>query len=40
MAGLMGLIAQGRFTSAHNVIFWHTGGQPAVFAHAGVLQEG
>ncbi len=40
MAGLMGLVAQGRFTSAHNVVFWHTGGQPAVFAHAGVLQEG
>lgn len=40
MAGLMGLVAQGRFTSAHHVVFWHTGGQPAIFAHAGALQEG
>jgi D-cysteine desulfhydrase family pyridoxal phosphate-dependent enzyme len=40
MAGLMGLIAQERFTRDQNVVFWHTGGQPAVFAHAGVFQEG
>jgi len=40
MAGLMGLIAQERFTSGQNVVFWHTGGQPAVFAHAGAFQEG
>lgn len=40
MAGLMGLIAQQRFTRDQNVVFWHTGGQPAVFAHAAALQEG
>jgi L-cysteate sulfo-lyase len=40
MAGLMGLVAQERFTASHNVVFWHTGGQPAVFAHARALQEG
>lgn len=40
MAGLMGLIAQERFTRDQNVVFWHTGGQPAVFAHAGAFQEG
>lgn len=40
MAGLMGLIAQGRFTPAHNVVFWHTGGQPALFAFAEQFQEG
>jgi len=40
MAGLMGLIAQERFTPDQNVVFWHTGGQPAVFAHAAAFQEG
>lgn len=40
MAGLMGLIAQGRFRADQNVVFWHTGGQPAIFAHAALLQEG
>jgi len=40
MAGLMGLIARGRLTRDQNVVFWHTGGQPAVFAHAAALQEG
>lgn len=40
MAGLMGLIAQERFRPEQNVVFWHTGGQPAVFAHAAALQDG
>ncbi len=40
MAGLMGLIRQGQFTREHAVVFWHTGGQPAVFAHAAALAEG
>ncbi len=40
MAGLIGLIASGRFTPDQNVVFWHTGGQPALFAFAGVMQEG
>ncbi|MBI2122573.1 MAG: pyridoxal-phosphate dependent enzyme [Armatimonadetes bacterium] len=40
MAGLMGLIAQERLRSDQNVVFWHTGGQPAVFAYAAALQEG
>lgn len=40
MAGLIGLVGQERFRSDQNVVFWHTGGQPAVFAHAAVLQEG
>jgi len=40
MAGLMGLIAKERLTPGQNVVFWHTGGQPAVFAHAAALQEG
>jgi D-cysteine desulfhydrase family pyridoxal phosphate-dependent enzyme len=40
MAGLVDLIRQGQFTREHTVIFWHTGGQPAVFAHAAALEEG
>ncbi|HEV8353806.1 MAG TPA: D-cysteine desulfhydrase family protein [bacterium] len=40
MAGLMGLIAQGRLGPDRNVVFWHTGGQPALFAFAELLQEG
>ncbi|HXF81445.1 MAG TPA: D-cysteine desulfhydrase family protein [bacterium] len=40
MAGLRGLIAAERFRSGQNVVFWHTGGQPALFAHAAALQEG
>lgn len=40
MAGLIGLIGQERFRPDQNVVFWHTGGQPAVFAHAAALAEG
>jgi D-cysteine desulfhydrase family pyridoxal phosphate-dependent enzyme len=39
MAGLRGLVAEERFRSGQNVVFWHTGGQPALFAHATALQE-
>jgi D-cysteine desulfhydrase family pyridoxal phosphate-dependent enzyme len=31
-AGLIDLIHKGRFTSAETVLFWHTGGGPALFA--------
>ncbi|MGD2294423.1 MAG: D-cysteine desulfhydrase family protein [Candidatus Aminicenantes bacterium] len=34
MAGLIALIRQGRFSRETNVLFWHTGGQPAIFAYA------
>jgi len=40
MAGLRGLVAQERLHAGQTVVFWHTGGQPAVFAHAAALQEG
>jgi D-cysteine desulfhydrase family pyridoxal phosphate-dependent enzyme len=40
LAGLRGLIAAERFRPGQNVVFWHTGGQPALFAHAAALQEG
>jgi D-cysteine desulfhydrase family pyridoxal phosphate-dependent enzyme len=37
MAGLIGWIREGRFTDRHSVLFWHTGGAPALFA--GVYTE-
>ena len=33
MGGLIDLIRKGRFTASDNVIFWHTGGTPALFAY-------
>ena len=32
MAGLIGWIREGRFTEHQSVLFWHTGGSPALFA--------
>lgn len=40
MAGLRALVAQEHFRAGQNVVFWHTGGVPALFAHAAALQEG
>lgn len=40
MAGLVGLCEQGRFGPHDTVVFWHTGGQPALFAYARDLEEG
>jgi D-cysteine desulfhydrase len=37
MAGLLDLIRQGRFASDESVVFWHTGGLPALFAYADML---
>ncbi|HYM68393.1 MAG TPA: D-cysteine desulfhydrase family protein [bacterium] len=34
MAGLVDLVRRGRWTSDQTVVFWHTGGQPALFALA------
>jgi D-cysteine desulfhydrase family pyridoxal phosphate-dependent enzyme len=39
MAGLVALIKQGRFGHDDTVVFWHTGGQPALFAHRAALEE-
>lgn len=36
-AGLLGLAAQGRFAPDSTVVFWHTGGFPAVFAPGGAV---
>lgn len=32
MAGLMGWVREGRFSDRQSVLFWHTGGAPALFA--------
>ena len=34
MAGLIDLIQQGAFARDETVLFWHTGGVPALFAYA------
>jgi 1-aminocyclopropane-1-carboxylate deaminase/D-cysteine desulfhydrase-like pyridoxal-dependent ACC family enzyme len=34
-AGLLGFVKDNRFSIGRNVIFWHTGGHPAVFAPGG-----
>lgn len=34
LAGLLDLIRQGRFAASETVLFWHTGGLPALFAYA------
>ncbi len=34
LAGLLDLIRQGRFGAGETVVFWHTGGLPALFAYA------
>jgi D-cysteine desulfhydrase len=37
MGGLMEMTKAGRFTSSDTVLFWHTGGAPALFPYAGDL---
>lgn len=37
MGGLMEMIAAGRFTPQNTVLFWHTGGAPALFPYAADL---
>lgn len=37
MAGLIDLIRQGKFTAGQQILFWHTGGTPALFAYADEL---
>ena len=40
MAGLIGLVRGGRFTSGERVLFLHTGGSPALYAYQAVLRDG
>jgi len=37
MAGLIDMIRQGEFSAEDRVLFWHTGGTPALFPYAGDL---
>jgi D-cysteine desulfhydrase len=37
MAGLIDLIRRGAFFSSQNILFWHTGGTPALFAYGDQL---
>jgi len=37
LAGLIDLIRMGEFSPGQNVLFWHTGGTPALFAYADTL---
>ena len=39
LAGLIDLIRRGEFRAGQNVLFWHTGGLPALFAYAGQLMS-
>lgn len=39
-AGLLGNLAEGRWGPSPDVVFWHTGGQPAVFAPDGCPSAG
>jgi L-cysteate sulfo-lyase len=34
MAGLVDLVRRGEFGAAETIVFWHTGGTPALFAYA------
>ena len=38
VAGLIDLIRKGVFTKDQTVLFWHTGGAPALFAYAEELR--
>ncbi|MEM9512112.1 MAG: D-cysteine desulfhydrase family protein [Cyanobacteria bacterium P01_E01_bin.48] len=39
MGALMDLCDRGQLTADHTVLFWHTGGTPALFAHSHELME-
>jgi D-cysteine desulfhydrase family pyridoxal phosphate-dependent enzyme len=40
MAGLIDMVRRGQFAPDQTIVFWHTGGQPALFAYAGWMGEG
>jgi len=40
MAGLIGMIRSGELTKRDKVLFWHTGGAPALFAYGDELEQG
>jgi D-cysteine desulfhydrase len=40
MAGLIGQVREGRWSEAHNILFVHTGGSPALYAYRSTLAQG
>ncbi len=40
MAGLIGLVRQGRFDPGERIVFLHSGGAPALFAYRSVFEDG
>jgi 1-aminocyclopropane-1-carboxylate deaminase/D-cysteine desulfhydrase-like pyridoxal-dependent ACC family enzyme len=40
MAGLIAMVRCGEIDPGERVLFWHTGGTPALFAYAAELVEG
>jgi len=40
MAGLVDLVRKGEFSKRETILFWHTGGTPALHAYAGQLLHG
>ncbi len=40
MAGLMHGVREGEFSRTENVVFWHTGGTPALFAYQSIFDAG
>jgi len=40
LAGLIDLVRRGEFRHEQKVLFWHTGGTPALFAYAAQLAGG
>ena len=38
MAGLIGLVRTGHFTTGQTVVFLHTGGTPAVFGYRSMIE--
>jgi 1-aminocyclopropane-1-carboxylate deaminase/D-cysteine desulfhydrase-like pyridoxal-dependent ACC family enzyme len=38
MAGATGLAARGELRPGDNVVFWHTGGAPALFAYSNLFE--
>ncbi len=39
MAGLIDTVRSGIFAASDHVVFWHTGGTPALFAYQDVLSS-
>jgi 1-aminocyclopropane-1-carboxylate deaminase/D-cysteine desulfhydrase-like pyridoxal-dependent ACC family enzyme len=38
LSGLIDMVRQGRFAANDNIVFWHTGGTPALFAYRAAFE--